>query len=84
MASAAIEKIPPAQWISNLTVPTPKKGDLSLMNNYQGTTLMSISAKVYNKILLDRIQFTINPILRCNQAGFRCGRSCTQQIYILR
>ena len=43
-----IGKIPPAQWVTNLIVPTPKKGDLSLMNNYRGIILMSIYAKVYN------------------------------------
>ena len=38
---------PPDQWITNVIVPLPKKGDLSLMNNYRGITLMSIAAKVY-------------------------------------
>ena len=45
---------------------------------------MSIAPKVYNKILLNRIRDYVDPILRSNQAGFRSGRSCTQQIHILR
>ena len=45
---------------------------------------MSIAAKVYNKILLNRIRSQIDPILRKNQAGFRKGRSCAQQTHILR
>ena len=44
---------------------------------------MSIAAKVYNKILLSRIRDHVDPILRKNQAGFRPGRSCAQQIHIL-
>jgi len=75
---------PPRQWITNLIVPLPKKGDLTHMTNYRGITLMSIAAKVYNKILLNRIRDKINPVLRSNQAGFRPGRSCAQQIHILR
>jgi len=45
---------------------------------------MSICAKVYNKLLLNRIHAFVDHKLRHNQAGFRPGRSCTQQIYILR
>ena len=75
---------PPEQWTTNIIVPLPKKGDLSCMNNYRGITLMSIAAKVYNKILLTRIREHVDPILRSNQAGFRPGRSCAQQVHILR
>ena len=75
---------PPDQWITNVIVPLPKKGDLTLMTNYRGITLMSIAAKVYNKVLLTRIRDHVDPLLRNNQAGFRPGRSCSQQIHILR
>ena len=54
------------------------------MTNYRGISLLSIAAKVYNKILLNRIRDEVDPILRKNQAGFRPGRSCAQQMYILR
>ena len=74
---------PPEQWVTNVIVPLPKKGDLSLMTNYRGITLMSIAAKVYNKVLLMRIRDHVDPMLRKNQAGFRPGRSCSQQIHIL-
>jgi hypothetical protein len=45
---------------------------------------MSIAAKLYNRILLNRIRESIDRLLRNNQAGFRIGRSCIQQINILR
>jgi Reverse transcriptase (RNA-dependent DNA polymerase) len=41
------------------------------MNNYRGITLMSIAAKVYNRIILNRIYPYVNSKLRPNQAGFR-------------
>ena len=75
---------PPDQWITNVIVPLPKEGDLSLMTNYRGISLLSIAAKVYNKILLNRIRDEVDPILRKNQAGFRPGRSCAHLIHILR
>ena len=74
----------PKQWTTNLIVPIPKKGNLQLMTNYRGISLMSIVAKVYNKVLLNRLQPVVDKLLRNNQAGFRLGRGCTQQIHILR
>ena len=74
----------PSQWTSNLIVPIPKKGDLEQMTNYRGISLMSIAAKVFNRIILNRIKRPIDAILRKNQAGFRTGRSCVKQIHILR
>ena len=74
---------PPKQWVTNVIIPLLKKGDLSLMTNYRGITLMSIAAKVYNKILLNRIRSHLDPLLRKNQAGFHPGHSCAQQIRIL-
>ena len=53
---------PPRQWITNVIIPLPKKGDLSLMTNYRGISLMSIAAKVYNKILLNRIRPHVDPL----------------------
>ena len=61
-----------------------RRGDLSLMTNNRGISLLSIAAKFYNKILLNRIRDEVDPILRKNQAGFRAGSSCAQQIHILR
>ena len=74
----------PSQWTTSLIIPLPKKGDLQLMTNYRGIILMSIAAKTYNRILLNRIRGPIDALLRKNQAGFRTGRSCIQQINILR
>ena len=54
------------------------------MNNYRGINLVSICAKVYNKILLNGIQIFIHPVVRRNQAGCISGRSCAQQICTLR
>ena len=74
----------PSQWTSSLIIPLPKKGNLQLMTNWRGICLMSLAAKLYNRMILNRIRSPIDAILRKNQAGFRTGRSCIQQIHILR
>ena len=61
-------------------LPFPKKFDLGLANNYRGTTLTSIAAKIYNALLRNRIELKIDNILRKNQNDFLRNRSLTLQI----
>ena len=56
---------------TGLIIPLPKNGNLQLMTNYRGITLMMIAAKVYNKVFLNHIRNPTDKILRKNQAGFR-------------
>lgn len=74
----------PSVWSKSEIIPFPKKGDLGLAKNYRGISLTCISAKIYNKMLLLRIQPHLEPILRENQNGFRPGRSTIAQILTLR
>ena len=62
----------------------PKKGCLSQPSNYRGITLTSISSKVYNLLLLNRISKHLEPILRENPNGYRKGPSNLPQILALR
>jgi hypothetical protein len=59
--------------------------DKSFVNDYsyRGISLMSHVAKLYNRILLNRIRDPIDAILRPNQAGYRRGRSCVDQIHVI-
>ena len=54
------------------------------MTNSRGICLISLAAKLYNRLVLNRIRTPINVILRINQVGFITARSCVQQIHILR
>ena len=54
------------------------------MKDFRGISLMSISAKVYDRILLNRIYESIDKLLRPYEAGFRKNRNCLEQILILR
>ena len=73
----------PAQWKKAIIIPVPKK-PIKNMSNFRGISLMSIAAKVFNRVILNRICNEISPRLRPFQAGFRRSKSCTEQIHIIR
>ena len=74
----------PSEWTTSAIVPFPKKGDLSKPGNYRGISLSPVAAKIYNKLLLNRISPSIETLLRKNQNGFRKGRSTLPQILAIR
>ena len=63
----------------SIITPIPTKGDLSEPQNYCAIGLGSTMAKVYNRMLLDRVRPHFDPLLRKNQNGFRSGRSTVCQ-----
>ena len=74
----------PGDWKMGLIVKLPKKGDLSLCKNWRGITLLSITSKVFSRVIHDRISEALDPLLRKEQAGFRKGKSCGDHIFTLR
>ena len=74
----------PAAWRKGIIVKLPKKGNLSDCNNWRGITLLSTPGKVFTRVLLNRLQNAVDQTLRDEQAGFRKGRSCTEQIFAFR
>ena len=46
--------------------------------------LLSLTSKILSQIILCRISAIVEPQLRKEQAGFRKGKSCTDQIFTLR
>ena len=64
-------------------IPVPKSGDLSNTNNYRGISLICIIAKLYNRLILNRIRSVIDPKLRYNQNGFRPKRTTVAQVLAL-
>ena len=55
------------KWTEGCILPFPKKGDLGLAKNYRRITLTSIAAKIYNSLLLNRVQPKVEKVLRKNQ-----------------
>ena len=79
-----IQSKKPAQWSKCNIVPIPKSGNLEEVGNYRGIALSVVIAKIIYKMLLNRIQPYIDPLLRPNQNGFRSGRSTMAHILSLR
>jgi len=77
-------KAVPSDWRNGIIIPLPKKGDLTECDNWRGTTLLSVPGKVFCSVLLERIRVAVDSQLRQEQAGFRRGRSCNDQIFTLR
>ena len=74
----------PSELTTSRLIALPKKGDLSKYDSYRGISLMSIVAKHYNRMLLNRIRDPIDKLLRNNQNGFRQHRSTMEPILALR
>lgn len=77
-------KIIPDDWTKGIIIKLAKKGTLSDCNNWRGITLLSIASKIMTKINIQRITDAIDKQLRDEQAGFRKGRGCIDQIFALR
>ena len=74
----------PKDWSKGLISKIPKKDDLRNCDNWGGITLLSIPREVFCRVLLQRIDCALDVKLREEQAGFRKGRGCIDQIFALR
>ena len=74
----------PTQWTQSLVITLPKKGNLQQCNNYRTISLICHPSKVMLRIILNRLKPQAEAIIAEEQAGFRPGRSTTEQIFNLR
>ena len=74
----------PQEWKDALIVPTPKKGDLSVCDNWRGISLLDISGKLFAKTIQSRLQDVVEEVLPDSQCGFRRGRGCVDMIFCAR
>ena len=77
--------IVPVDWAIACIVPLYKgKGDVHECSNFRGISLLSVIGKVYGRILMYRIMDKTENVIAEVQSGFRRGRGCTNQIFIVR
>ena len=74
----------PTPWTQSLVITLPKKGKLQQCQNYRTISLISHTSKVMLKVILKRLKPQAEKINAEEQAGFRAGRSTTEQIFDLR
>ncbi|XP_058811252.1 uncharacterized protein LOC131676147 [Topomyia yanbarensis] len=72
----------PANWMQGVLVKVPKKGDLTVCDDWRGIMLLSIVRQ--SSLQSDLEPEKIDANLRRQQAGFRTGRSCADHIVTLR
>ena len=71
-------------WKKAVIVPLHKKGSKMTYSNYRGIILLSVSSKVYTRILDSRVRSKMESKVMEMQGGFRRGRSCVDQIFTIR
>ena len=70
-------------WKQSSIDSIPKRGNSTNLDNQRGISKSCASAKLFNKLLLNRIKPIIeHQLLQC-QSGFRSGRSTTEYIIAL-
>ena len=74
----------PTPRTQSLVITLPKKGNLQQCQNYLTISLISHPSKVRLKTILYRLKPQAEKIIAEEQAGFRAGRSTTEQIFNLR
>ena len=71
--------IVPVNWVIACMVPIYKgKGDV------HDCSLLSVVGKVHGRVLINRIRDKTENVIAEVQGGFRRGRGCTDQIFIVR
>ncbi|WKY01632.1 hypothetical protein Q1695_015557 [Nippostrongylus brasiliensis] len=71
----------PAIWKTSRTVLLYKKGDPHDIGNYHPICLLSVVYKLFTRVILNRIDRTIEEGQPCEQAGFRRGFSTIDHIH---
>ncbi|KAE9416687.1 hypothetical protein Angca_009940, partial [Angiostrongylus cantonensis] len=71
------------QWKTSRTVLLFKKGDLHDIGNYRPICLLSVVYKLFTRVVLNRIDRTLDEGQPCEQAGFRKEFSTMDHIHTL-
>ena len=74
----------PKEWVDAVLVPIPKKGDLSVCDNWRGISLLDVFGKVFARVLKQRLEIVAEEVLAESQCGFRKGRGCVDMIFCAR
>ncbi|EYC30868.1 hypothetical protein Y032_0004g1820 [Ancylostoma ceylanicum] len=69
------------QWKCSKTVLIFKKGDKKDIGNYRPIALLPIPYKLFLKIILNRLEVTLDAYQPTEQAGFRKGFCCMDHIH---
>ena len=78
------ERCVPQEWVDDILVPIPKKGNLCSCENWREISLLDLVGKVVARVVQNRLQSLAERELPESQCGFRQGRGCTDMIFMVR
>nr|VZI27408.1 unnamed protein product [Spirometra erinaceieuropaei] len=78
------DEVVPDDWRLGILVHILKKADKTRCEDYRGISPIDVASKIFVIVLLRRFQVVRDSWTRPNQAGFRAGRGCADQIFTLR
>ena len=61
----------------------PEQGRSNVVNS-RGISLLSVVGKVYGRVLIGRIRDATEGVIGDEQCGFRRGRGCMDQVFVVR
>jgi hypothetical protein len=73
----------PRSWTKGVLCPVYKKGDKLACKNYRGICILSVTYKVFAKILYGCLLPHANAAVQHDQAEFQSGKSTTNQLFAL-
>ena len=73
----------PSEWKTSKTILLFKKGNIEDIQNYRPICLLSHLYKIMTKVILNRIQRSLDENNRREQAGFRKGFSTIDHIHVV-
>ena len=62
----------------------PKKGDLTMCDNWRGISLLDVVGKLLGRIVQERLQCIAESVLPNSKCGFRRGWGCSDMIFVAR
>ena len=71
-----------AEWCDATLEPVPKKGGLSVCDNWRDISLLDVMVKLFARILNDRLQSVVEDSVADSQCGFRAGRGCVDMVFM--
>ena len=77
-------QVPQDMRDANIITLYKNKGDRSDCNNYRGISLLSITGKMFARVILRRLQILAERVYPESQCGFRAKRSTIDMIFTLR